>query len=368
MWLILIGLLILLPACERVDPPAAAHDRAARGTRRERRPAVYDRELLFVGEMADTLLAAVLDFSAIVDSTIVRSAHAWLGRNGAWESFLETSWEMQPMRDPWRIVPHGSLRLVVGQAGEIEALLYRQTGHTLRLAPGRTVAEWSTGGGARLRLRPAELRLGGETVGGILLDVQAGRTLDPRGRALARTTPGGALARTTPGAAAARTTTGALSRADAGPGTTGTAGARHAAADIAPDTAAVLGARPERARDSAFLTGTDSLHLVLTSGPGSGETAWLRHGDRQQTFRGAALEWLATEPFQAARRDVPTAWRVVTPLGGLTGELHSIGRELYVLSEDAARPDVRGLYAVRGWIEVDDERHDVAGIVRHGQE
>lgn len=347
MWLILIGLVILFSACERPEAPAAARERAAVNADMQRSRAIYDRQLLFLAG-TDTLLAAVLDFSAVVDSVVSRSARVWLGREGVWESFLEATWQAERMRDPWRLVPHGSLRLVVGDGDEVEALLYRQGERGWRLVLGSTRVEWSPAGGTQVRLRRAELGLGSESVSGTLLDVQAAREL------AAVKLDDATVADPMVGAGAAHA------------GTTITAAGPAPTSDGATATAA--GAAATTAADEdAFLIGRDDLHLMLTSSPDADESAWLHRPDREQTIEGARLEWLQTEPFQAARRNVPVAWRIVTPLGALTGELRSIGHELMVLAEDAARPGVRGLYAVRGWIRVDGERHEVSGVVRHGQ-
>src|SRR5690554_2305322 len=111
---IILLVLLLLVACDRSERPGSAATNSRSG--REGTAATYDRSFLLLSLRADTPVAAALEFTAVEGPTVIRrTAGAWLARDRTWMELLEQAWETEPMREPWRLVPHGPLRLVVGE-------------------------------------------------------------------------------------------------------------------------------------------------------------------------------------------------------------------------------------------------------------
>lgn len=171
--LLLVLVLGLLAACDRSDPPGA---RQAGEPEPQPIGATYGRDLLFLAGLEAEPMAALFRFSMVTEPNHVRrGARAWLGRNGAWSELLEpTSWRGEPMRDPWRLIPHGPLRIIADASGDLEALVHRGAEREFRLSPSTPVTEWSPTEHSHFRVRQADLVLDEDPLGGILLDVQVG--------------------------------------------------------------------------------------------------------------------------------------------------------------------------------------------------
>ncbi|HEX7051588.1 MAG TPA: hypothetical protein VF188_15380 [Longimicrobiales bacterium] len=168
-----------LAACGRASDPRAT----ANGSEADRPATSYDRQLVFVSDSARPPVAAVFHFTAAGGAdSVPRTARAWLERDSAWTPVLGMTWTGAPMREPWRLVPHGSLRLVVGDGDELEALVYRAP-DGFRLRPSPIIADWSPTATARFRLREAEFLLPGDRFAGMLLDIQT-LTVEPDSGAL----------------------------------------------------------------------------------------------------------------------------------------------------------------------------------------
>lgn len=169
--LVLTGLTL---ACNRSDPPQVKAERP----RADAKGAVvaYARRFLFLSGREAAPGAVVLNFETLsAPAAIKRQAGAWRARDGKWEGLLDLAWSEEPIREPWRLVPHGPLRLIADERGEIEALLSRAEAGAFRLAPALLLGEWSSDDAAQYRVRRAELRLGnGRPLTGVLFDAQSG--------------------------------------------------------------------------------------------------------------------------------------------------------------------------------------------------
>src|SRR5690606_18052004 len=86
---------------------------------------------------------------------------------------LDTVWRMPPIREPWRPMPHGSLRILVDRDGEVEALVAGTGVDEVRLLPGRPLDNWVSPD-AELVYSRAELRVAGIAYEGALLDTRFG--------------------------------------------------------------------------------------------------------------------------------------------------------------------------------------------------
>jgi hypothetical protein len=140
--------------------------------------ATYERRLLFLATGPELPAAATFDFTAVPDSAgLRRTAGIQLAADRRWTRLLEGSWSTDRIREPWRILPHGELRVVVNDAGEVDALaLSGDPG--LRVEPGPLLAESSPDAGTQLVLRAASLTTEDSTYRGVLLDAQVGRAVE----------------------------------------------------------------------------------------------------------------------------------------------------------------------------------------------
>lgn len=134
----------------------------------------YRRDLLFLAPSPSPLAAAVHSSVRPLGNRTARALSAWTLRDGRWTSLAADEWQAAPVRQPWRLLPHGDVRLVVADGGELEWLVFGRGGSGPRLRPGGVVAEWSQGAGERVVLRRGELRTGQGSSAGTVLDVEAG--------------------------------------------------------------------------------------------------------------------------------------------------------------------------------------------------
>lgn len=138
----------------------------------------YERRLLFLASGPNLPAAATFDFTAVTDSAgLQRAAGIQLATEGHWSELLDTAWSTDRVREPWRILPHGAMRVMVNEVGEIDALaLDGDPG--LRLETGELLAESSPDAGTQLVLRSARLMTADTAYEGVLLDAQVGRAQD----------------------------------------------------------------------------------------------------------------------------------------------------------------------------------------------
>lgn len=321
---------LLLAACDR---GGGSEETAAAGRDDFGPTAAYDRRLVFLGPGADLPSAAVFDFAVLSDSaTLRRGIRARLVDGMEWIQLMDAGWEMERMREPWRLVPHGDLKLVVGSAGELDALVFAGEELGVRLDPGSSIAEYSPDAGTQLVLRQAELRLGGEPIQGIMLDAQLGRAVNPA---------------VIPPAQAQPTDAGAGDPDD----------------DARADSLVVDPAPAARAGAEAFLLDNAGYYVVFAASA-EGDIAWIHAAGRDDVRPAARLEATEWETFEQAGVRVPTAWRVLAPGGLLAGELQSQAADRAVIGEGSAT-GAMGYVVVTGWIEDRGVRRNVYGLVRH---
>ncbi len=338
-----IALLILTSAlagaCENGAPWSSAPSETIE-TRHDFGPtATYGRRLIFMGPGDQLPTAAIFDFTSLSDSVAVRrGVRARVLTDEEWTTVLDAGWTLEPMREPWRIVPGGGLRIVVNDAGELSALDYPGD-PAVRLQPGALLAESSPDAGTQFVLRQATLTVGDETVRGILLDSQLGRAVSPS--AVPRVEP--------------------ESESEPEPESEEEEG-DEAAADGAPPTPI---ARPGA---EAFLVNNSGYYVVFASSAG-GQVAWISHSEGDDIQRGATLEPTAWSEPEAPAEDgesdavsMPTQWRVAGA-GSLTGELTATATDAVPLTGLDPLSGL-GYVLVTGWIAEDGVRRDVFGLLR----
>ncbi len=269
----------------------------------------YERRLLFLATGPDLPATATFDFTAVIDSAgLRREAGIRLAADGRWTELLDGAWFTDAIREPWRILPHGELRVIVSDAGEIDALaLDSEPG--LRIEIGPRMAESSPVAGTQLVLQNATLTTTDSAYDGVLLDAQVGRARDA-------TTP----------------------------------------------TATSI---------EALLAHGANYHAVVFRVTG-GLVAWVNDDGESRIHRGVRLEGeprdggsgtagLDTAGAAATGAEEPeggpVVWRIVDP-----PELS--GRVSAEIADSAA---ATGYTLVSGWIEEDGVRRDVFGLVRHAR-
>lgn len=156
-----------------VEPPEAVEASAPSTPVVERS---FERTLVFMGEVGDTALVVPwLTTATTGPEGVTRSARAWVARGEVWEAFLDERWTGPPSRSPWRIVPHGPMRIVVGEDESLRRLIYSAAPRELELVPGAVTAEWTGRAGATFRLLEGSLILGGAATEGLVLDLSRTR-------------------------------------------------------------------------------------------------------------------------------------------------------------------------------------------------
>lgn len=276
--------------------------------------AAYERRFVFLGPGQRLPTAAMLDFVTLSDSLgLRRGVRARLADGTNWLQLLDAGWDMEMMREPWRLMPHGPLTLLVGETGEVTAVVIR--GETeVRFEPGPLLAELVPDRGTQLMLRPGRLTVGADLVQGIVLDAQVGRRLDPT-----------------------------ISRdADA--------------SDGADEPDATPAARPGA---EALLVGEGGYYVVFATA-GAGPLAWLHRAGGEEVRHGARLQAVGWEEVDGV--EAPNAWRISGE--GLEGQLTAEVADGVDLSSAVGVEGI-GYAIVSGWVDDGTERRDVYGMVRH---
>lgn len=137
--------------------------------------ATYARRIFFVGGAEATPTIILFDHSVLAGATEEeRNAGLWRATETGWQSLLDLRWSGTPIREPWRLVPHGPLRIMVDDAGEVEALQGRGLTDDFLLARVANLGEWSRDDPALYRIDLGEWRLGADSIPGLLIDVHPG--------------------------------------------------------------------------------------------------------------------------------------------------------------------------------------------------
>ena len=234
---------------------------------------------------------------------IRRSARGWLGRAGEWRMFVEEDWTTELTRAPWRIVPRGSARLVVGLDDAITEIYFREGLRDLSVRPGEVVAEWSGQRGETFRLRAGTAVLAGVETQGLVLDAFTARTTD---------------------------------------------------ADEFTELALLTG-------DDGF-----QLVFADVEGMGL-YRAWARTDTESYSWSEVEVAWQESRTFERARRDVPVLWRIDAVEPELSGEFEAVSSHLHTPAGTGALLPVFGVYEVRGYVDLETGRIDAAGFLRHFQ-
>lgn len=313
----MIGIRTLLPAllilplgsgCDEGSPTAELPPETASAEQ----PWTYERSYTFATERQGQPLAAPFAFQARPRADRhERSARGWLARGPVWDPFLDERWSAAAVGGPWRVLPHGALRLAVGGAAGIERLWFESGERRLRLEIGSPRTGWQGGERERFRVLSGTLVLGAEAIEGPVLEEMRVLRQPARGA-------------------------------------------------------------PSFARDRLILVDGSGFLLYLLhehpAGPtGTQGRSWVLAAGMEEARQEGSVSWPEVRPLEAARRDIPLRWAFEAAEADVRGEVSSIAYSSSVGEERAGRRAVEIRYTVEGWLEMDGERREVRGVVRHEQ-
>lgn len=245
--------------------------------------------------------------------SVERAARGWLAREGSWDPFYRETWESAPSRAPWRILPRGGLRLVVGEEDALDLLIYDRGPRFLEVDLGAVLSDWSGQRGETFRIRQASLLFSDRESPGVFLDMaRAWRAED---------VPPGDWAFVTSG-----------------------------------DSIQLVLEQPEE-REGPAAAGQDDAPF----------RAWARMGNREIQWPAVQVSWRETRAFERARRVVPVAWSVSSGDGELEGRLAVETPYLEAGRGDGPLLPVDAVYEVTGSIRIQGRPRPVRGLFRHLQ-
>lgn len=267
---------------------------------------VYERDIVFATTFGDTTLITPWFFRASADSTgIDREVRALLSRSGAWDPFFDERWSTPPGRTPWRILPYGPMRIVVGESDALDRVIFRDGTREMELIFGETLAEWIGSRGEIFRMQEATVLLSNRLLDGILLDISRARR-----------------------------------RADAPSG----------------DWTFLFS-------DDGF-----QLFLEDPgSGGETPFRAWTRVDFREVQWPAVTVEWSEVRAYERARRDVPIAWSFTSSDHELRGELTVRATHVTIGEGEGPLLPIDGLFEVQGTVYAPGGVHEVRGFYRHVQ-
>ncbi len=160
------------PDGEGASPRSAESDSASAATLAPAATGTaYRRLVAFVDVASDTAMFVPWEFENRVDEGETgHSIRAWLGRSGEWDMFIREDWSIPLVDTPWRIVPRGPARMVVGRNNELLELYFVEGLRDVSLRPGQPIVEWVGGPNHRYALRSGSAVLADRELPGLLLD------------------------------------------------------------------------------------------------------------------------------------------------------------------------------------------------------
>jgi hypothetical protein len=273
----------------------------------------WERSLIFVGGSPDSLLIVPTVFEAQArPGGVDRRIRAWLHRSGAWESFLDESWQTPETSSPWRLLPRPSMRLVVGQEDAIVRLIHETEARSLEVELLDTRAEWSASTNEALALSDGRLQLSSAEVDGVVFDLNRARE-------------------TADGPAGDFTVL------------------------VSGDSLQIVLHTPQ-VQDLEI----DSVPLEPWGG-------FVRANFRTIPVTDAVIDWTARQAFYEARRDVPRGWAISSAQAGLWVSLRVQTALLSAGAGPGPRFPVEGLFTVTGRVVLEGLEYPVSGLYRHTQ-
>ena len=303
---------VAVAACGEAPPPADTESAAVTAAPADARPdtgRVYERALVFLGSEPDSVFVVPWLLEVRTGGpTTERHARGWLLRGDVWDPFLETRWETPPLRAPWRPLPHGALRLQVGDGGGLEGLSFVEDTRRLDLSLGPARAEWTGRRGETFRFLDGSLTLAERSLPGLVLDLNRAVEIQEGARGDWMVLASG-------------------------------------------DSLHAVVHTPLREAEDR---------------PGAWR-GWVRADFRDVPTADLTLDWAAVRAFEAARRDVPVGWTLRSTDGTVEGRLEA--RSFHLVAGEDAGPllPVDGFFDVEGTLVFEGAEYAVRGLLRHTQ-
>lgn len=288
------------PAQTPGDPGASPRSEVEPGTA----GTTYRRTVAFVGTSRDSSMFVPWEFANRVEpDRILRSTRGWLGRAGEWRLFVEDDWSTETTRSPWRIVPRGPARLIVGMDDALQEIYFQEGVRDLSVRMGEVIAEWGGQRGETYRLLHGTSRLAGVETSGLVLDALTAR-----------------------------------------PNESGEV-----------TELALLTGGPRFQLLFADSEGSDPYR------------AWARLDTATLSWPEVEVAWPELYTFERARRDIPVVWTISATDPELTGRLEAVSSHQHTMRGTGARLPALGVYEITGSVTIDSERIEVIGFLRHLQ-
>ncbi len=307
--LLLVGLLGACGPTDQTPPGASVAEEDSLAPIRNFQTRSYERHIVFLTSEGDSTLLVPWSFTARTrPDGVDREVRGWLARSDTWDPFLSERWEGPPNAAPWRLLPHGPVRLVVGFGDALETIIFQEGARKLEVNLGELLVEWSGQRAQTYRVHEGTIILSDQTVDGHLLD---------------------------------------MTRA-------------WAAGDEPPGDWGIL------------LSGDTLQVVMEDLGPGSGPEGgafsfWARVEFLHRQWQGVRLTWSEVMAFEPARRDVPMSWEIQSPEGDLIGSLSTIAPFLEVAEGEGPMLPLDALFQVAGNLTLGGEDFPVRGFIRHIQ-
>jgi len=267
----------------------------------------YERAIAFRAADGDSSLAVVWLFEhADIGSGVTRDVRGLLLRGGVWDGFFSAFVTDPPSESPWRLLPTGPLKLVVGTGDRVDRLVYEQEDRLLELELRGSGASWTGRRGGSFSVEDAAVVLGDRAVPGVAVDLSRAWVPDEA--------PTGDWALLTSG-----------------------------------DSIAVVLQAPMRSRDENAWQG------------------WILRGGEESLLPELTVTWTETRAFDEARRDVPIAWSLTGDDGELTGSFELRTADLRAVDAEGPLLPVRGVIDVTGVVRIGEDERRVEGLVYHAQ-
>ncbi len=306
---VLVALLLASCAGDPVeDRPAQTPGHPGASPRPEVEPGTagttYRRTVAFVAASRDSSMFVPWEFANRVEpDRILRSTRGWLGRAGEWRLFVEDDWSTETTRSPWRIVPRGSARLIVGMDDALQEIYFQEGVRDLSVRMGEVIAEWGGQRGETYRLLNGTSRLAGVETSGLVLDALTARPNE---------------------------------------------------VDEVTELALLTGG-PRFQLLFADSEGSDPYR------------AWARLDTATYSWPEVEVAWPELYTFERARRDIPVVWTISATDPELTGRLEAVSSHQHTMRGTGARLPALGVYEITGSVTIDSERIEVIGFLRHLQ-
>jgi hypothetical protein len=269
----------------------------------------FERNIVFLTSRPDSvLLVPWLITARSLPGSVRREVRGLLGRADTWEPFFQDRWETPPTRQPWRVLPRGRMRLVVGENDLLDEIVFDEGPRQLSVLLHEPLAEWSGQRGESFRILDGTVVLSSSRVPGLILDMTRSRT--------AREGSGG-------------------------------------------DWSVLV------AGDSLQIV----LHAANPDPPGTPGAfrSWARLGQNDLQWTRVTVEWSETRAFERARREVPSRWSATSAGGDMRAEVDVRTAHLEAGDGEGPQLPVDGLFEVEGTVHIGGDAHAVRGLLRHIQ-